>query len=34
MPRGYGGVTITWRENIDHLIRILPDGIANVLVLR
>jgi hypothetical protein len=19
MPRGYGGVTIIWRENIDHL---------------
>jgi hypothetical protein len=25
MPRGYGGVTIIWRENIDHLIKILPD---------
>jgi exonuclease III len=30
MPRGYGGVTIIWRENIDHLIRILPDGAERI----
>ncbi|MEW8547754.1 MAG: reverse transcriptase family protein, partial [Candidatus Thiodiazotropha sp.] len=26
MPRGYGGVAILWKENIDHLVTILPDG--------
>jgi exonuclease III len=30
MPRGYGGVTIIWRENIDHLIKILPDGTKRI----
>jgi hypothetical protein len=30
MPRGYGGVTIIWRENIDHLIKILPDGAERI----
>jgi hypothetical protein len=30
MPRGYGGVTIIWRENIDHLIKILPDGAEKI----
>lgn len=26
MPRGYGGVAILWRHEIDHLIQVLPDG--------
>jgi exonuclease III len=30
MPRGYGGVTIIWRENIDNLIKILPDGAERI----
>jgi exonuclease III len=30
MPRGYGGVTIIWRENIDHLIKILPDSAERI----
>jgi hypothetical protein len=30
MPRGYGGVAIIWRENIDHLIKILPDGTERI----
>ena len=30
MPRGYGGVTIIWRENIDHLIKILLDGAEKI----
>jgi exonuclease III len=30
MPRGYGGVTIIWRENIDHLIKILTDGAERI----
>jgi hypothetical protein len=30
MPRGYGGVTLIWRENIDHLINILPDGTERI----
>ena len=29
-PRGYGGVAIIWRENIDHLIKILPDGTERI----
>ena len=28
--RGYGGVAIIWRENIDHLIKILPDGTERI----
>jgi hypothetical protein len=30
MPREYGGVAIIWRENIDHLIKILPDGTERI----
>jgi hypothetical protein len=30
MLRGYGGVAIIWRENIDHLIKILPDGAERI----
>jgi exonuclease III len=26
MPRGYGGVAIIWRKDIDHIIRPLEDG--------
>lgn len=26
MPRGYGGVAILWKKNIDHLVSVLPDG--------
>ena len=26
MPRGYGGVAILWRKDIDHLVTTLPDG--------
>ena len=26
MPRGYGGVGILWKQTIDHLVRVLPDG--------
>jgi endonuclease/exonuclease/phosphatase family metal-dependent hydrolase len=26
MPRGYGGVTVIWRKEIDHIIRPLEDG--------
>ena len=26
VPRGYGGVAVLWRKNIDHMIRELPDG--------
>jgi exonuclease III len=29
-PREYGGVAIIWRENIDHLIKILPDGTERI----
>jgi hypothetical protein len=30
MPRAYGGVAIIWSENIDHLIKILPDGTERI----
>ena len=30
MLLGYGGVAIIWRENIDHLIKILPDGTERI----
>ena len=30
MPRAYGGVAIIWRENIDHSIKILPDGTERI----
>ena len=26
MPRGYGGVGILWKKDIDHLVTVLPDG--------
>jgi exonuclease III len=26
MPRGYGGVAIIWRKDIDHILRPLEDG--------
>lgn len=26
MPRGYGGVAVLWKDNIDHLINKLPEG--------
>ena len=26
MPRGYGGVAVIWRKEIDHIIRQLEDG--------
>ena len=26
MPRGYGGVGILWKKDIDHLISVIPDG--------
>ena len=26
MPRGYGGVAVLWRKEIDHLVQDLPDG--------
>ena len=26
MPRGYGGIGILWKKNIDHLVTELPDG--------
>jgi hypothetical protein len=26
MPRGYGGVAVIWRKEIDHIIRPLEDG--------
>jgi exonuclease III len=26
LPRGYGGVAIVWKKNIDHLVRTLSDG--------
>ena len=26
MPRGYGGVGILWKKDIDHLVTIVPDG--------
>jgi hypothetical protein len=26
MPRGYGGVAVIWRKEIDHIIRPIEDG--------
>ena len=30
LPRGYGGVAVLWNMNIDHLIRLIPDGTEKI----